>query len=282
MQYIVFACNIVLGSSGINLGGGYVLGNVSFTQKGHIAVLTLNRPEVLNAFNYALLNALHEYVVKIQTSSDIRVVIITGAGEKAFSAGADLKERKTLTEEEVRRNIFKIGEVFNAVDSLPQPTIAAINGAAFGGGLELALACDFRIAQTESIMGLTETSLAIIPGAGGTQRLPRLIGEAKALELILMAKRVTAAEALSICLVYDVSRKEDLIGTSMKWAERMLVNGPLALKQAKFAIKQGMNADLQTGLRIEQKAYELLIPTDDRLEALAAFVEKRRPNFKGK
>ncbi|KAA9027498.1 enoyl-CoA hydratase-related protein [Niallia endozanthoxylica] len=258
------------------------MGNVSFAQKGHIAVLTLNRPEVFNAFNYALLNELHGYVEKIRTSSDIRIVIITGAGEKAFSAGADLKERKTLTEEEVRRNIFKIGEVFNAIDSLPQPTIAAINGAAFGGGLELALSCDFRIAQTESIMGLTETSLAIIPGAGGTQRLPRLIGEAKALELILTAKRVTAEEALTIGLVNDVSRKEDLIETSMNWAERMLVNGPLALKQAKFAIKQGMNADLQTGLRIEQKAYELLIPTEDRLEALAAFAEKRKPNFKGK
>jgi len=282
MQYIGFACNIVLDSYEINLGGGYAVGNVSFAQKGHIAVLTLNRPEVFNAFNYTLLNELHGYVEKIRTSSDIRVVIITGAGEKAFSAGADLKERKTLTEEEVRRNIFKIGEVFHAIDSLPQPTIAAINGVAFGGGLELALACDFRIAQTESIMGLTETSLAIIPGAGGTQRLPRLIGEAKALELILMARRVTAEEALTIGLVNDVSRKEDLIETSMNWAERMLVNGPLALKQAKFAIKQGMNTDLVTGLRIEQKAYEVLIPTEDRIEALAAFAEKRKPKFKGK
>ncbi len=262
--------------------GGLVVGNVTFDQKGYIAVLTLNRPEVMNAFDYALLSELHEQVEKIRTYSDIRVVIITGSGEKAFSVGADLKERKSLTEEEVRRNVYKIGEVFNAIDTLPQPTIAAINGFAFGGGMELALACDFRIARAGSIMGLTETSLAIIPGAGGTQRLPRLIGEAKALELILTAKRVTAEEALLIGLVNNVSKQDDLVETSMKLAQRMLSNGPIALKQAKFAIKQGMNTDLQTGLKIEQKAYELLIPTEDRVEALSAFAEKRKPNFKGK
>lgn len=256
--------------------------NVTFEIKEHIAIVTLNRPEALNAFNFTTLSDLHEIVDHIRTNSHIRVVIFTGSGEKAFSVGADLKERKTLSEEEVRRNVYKIGEVCNSIDLLPQPTIAAINGFAFGGGMELALACDFRIAASGVLMGLTETSLAIIPGAGGTQRLPRLIGQAKALELILTAKRVNAEEALSYGLVNEVSEKDKLLEISFSFAERMLANGPLALIQAKFAVKQGMNTDLQTGLRIEHKAYELLIPTEDRVEALAAFTEKRRPNFKGK
>lgn len=256
--------------------------NVTFDIKGHIAVVTVNRPEVFNAFDYVTLSELHVLVDKIRTDSYIRVVIFTGSGEKAFSVGADLKERKTLTEEDVRRNVYKIGEVFNSIDQLPQPTIAAINGFAFGGGMELALACDFRIAASGAVMGLTETSLAIIPGAGGTQRLPRLIGQAKALELILTAKRVKAEEALSYGLINEVSEKDKLLETSLSFAERMLANGPLALVQAKFAIKQGMNTDLQTGLAIEHKAYERLIPTEDRVEALVAFTEKRKPKFKGK
>src|SRR5690606_35850882 len=132
----------------------------------------------------------------IRINPDIRVVIFTGAGEKSFSVGADLKERKTLTDQQVKRNIYKIGEVFTAIEQLPQPTIALLNGYAFGGGMELALSCDFRFAVDTAIMGLTETGLAIIPGAGGTQRLPRLIGEAKALELILTARKLNAAEAL--------------------------------------------------------------------------------------
>jgi enoyl-CoA hydratase len=258
------------------------MGNVTFEIKGHTAVVTLNRPEVLNAFNFPTLSEIHELVDRIRINPQIHVVIFTGSGGRAFSVGADLKERKTMTEEEVNGFVYKIGEVFNSIDLLPQPTIAAINGFAFGGGMELALACDFRIAVSGAVMGLTETSLAIIPGAGGTQRLPRLIGQAKALELILTAKRITAVEALSYGLVNEVSEKENLLETSLAWAERMLANGPLALKQAKFAVKQGMNVDLQTGLQLEHKAYELLIPTEDRVEALAAFTEKRKPNFKGK
>ncbi|MDF2859472.1 MAG: enoyl-CoA hydratase, partial [Neobacillus sp.] len=153
----------------------------------HVAIVTINREEALNAFNYDTLVELQARVEEIRSNKLIRVVIFIGAGDKAFSVGADLKERKTLNDEQVKRNIYKINEVFNAIDQLPQPTIAAINGFAFGGGMELALACDFRIAAEEAVMGLTETSLAIIPGAGGTQRLPRLIGEAQALELILTA-----------------------------------------------------------------------------------------------
>ena len=178
--------------------------NIQLEMDQHIATVTINRPESLNAFNYETLRELGDTAESLKTNKDVRVVIFKGAGEKAFSVGADLKERKALSEQEVRRNVYKIGEVFHAIEKLPQPTIAAMNGHAFGGGMELALACDFRIAVTKAMMGLTETSLAIIPGAGGTQRLPRLIGEAKAMELILTARRLTAEEAYTYGILNNV------------------------------------------------------------------------------
>ena len=255
---------------------------VRYEQKGNLAFVTLNRAGVMNSFNYDMLVELGQITDAIRINPDIRVVIFTGAGDRAFSVGADLKERKTLTELQVKRNVYKIGEVFSSIDLLPQPTIAMMNGYAFGGGMELALACDFRIASETAVMGLTETSLAIIPGAGGTQRLPRLIGETKALELILTARRLSAIEALEYGLLTKVVAPENLVKETAKFADAMLANGPVALQQAKFAIKQGMNTDLQTGLAIERKAYEFTIPTEDRIEALTAFSEKRKPEFKGK
>ncbi|ALC91931.1 enoyl-CoA hydratase [Bacillus sp. FJAT-18017] len=251
-------------------------------KKNYIAIITINRPQAMNAFNYETLLRLQEVVEEVSADQTIRVVIFTGAGEKAFSVGADLKERKTLSVEQVLRNVGKISEVFNLVDGMPQPTIAAINGYAFGGGMELALACDFRIAEQGIQLGLTETSLAIIPGAGGTQRLPRLIGQAKALELILGAHRLTAGEADQYGLLTRLAEEGKVMESSLEFAERLLGNGPIALRQAKFAIKRGMETDLQTGLKIEREAYEELIPTEDRVEALVAFSEKRKPNFKGK
>jgi enoyl-CoA hydratase len=258
------------------------MSSIELKVENHAAVITLNRPEALNAFNYETLEELQRTVEDIRIDPDIRVVIFTGAGEKAFSVGADLKERKTLSQTDVKRNVYKIGEVFSLIDNLPQPTIAAINGFAFGGGMELALACDFRLAAQGTRMGLTETSLAIIPGAGGTQRLPRLIGQARALELILSARRLTSEEALHYGLLTKAVPQEQLLEECLKLAEEMLANGPVALQQAKFAVKQGMNADLHTGLQIERKAYEVTIPTEDRLEALQAFSEKRKPVFKGR
>lgn len=255
---------------------------IRYEQNGNLAIITLNRPDSMNAFNYEMLRELGQVAEAIRINPDIRVVIFTGAGEKAFSVGADLKERKTLTEQQVKRNIYKIGEVFSSIESLPQPTIAMMNGYAFGGGMELALSCDFRIAAHDITLGLTETSLAIIPGAGGTQRLPRLIGESKAMELILTARRLNAEEALTYGILTKVVSKESLLEETGKFADMMLANGPIALQQAKFAIKHGMNADLQTGLHIERKAYEMTIPTEDRVEALMAFSEKRKPQFKGK
>ncbi|WP_144512963.1 enoyl-CoA hydratase-related protein [Bacillus sp. FJAT-22090] len=258
------------------------MGAIRYEQHGNLAYVILNRADALNAFNYEMLRELGDIAESIRINPDIRIVIFTGSGEKSFSVGADLKERKTLTDQQVKRNIYKIGEVFSAIENLPQPTIAMINGYAFGGGTELALACDFRIAAEDIQLGLTETSLAIIPGAGGTQRLPRLIGEAKAMELILTAKRLKAEEALAYGLVTKVTSRETLKEETENFAALMLANGPIALQQAKFAIKHGMNADLNTGLNIERKAYEITIPTEDRVEALQAFSEKRKPVFKGR
>ncbi|MEH7114221.1 enoyl-CoA hydratase-related protein [Neobacillus niacini] len=248
----------------------------------HVAVITINRPESLNAFNYQTLLELQNKVEQIRIDQDICAVIFIGSGEKAFCVGADLKERKNLTNEQVKRNLYKINEVFNSIDQLPQPTIAAINGFAFGGGMELALACDFRIAAEEAVMGLTETGLAIIPGAGGTQRLPRLIGQAKALELILTAQRFTAEEGFVYGVLTKVVDQKELLTACKAFADKLLANGPIALQQAKFAIKNGMNVDLNTGLQIERKAYEVTLSTEDRIEALQAFAEKRKPVFKGK
>lgn len=262
--------------------GGMEMDNLIYEQKEHVAIVTLNRPDAMNAFNFDMLHELGQVVEALRINPDIRLVIFRGAGGRAFSVGADLKERKTLTTEQVKRNLFKIGEVFTIIENLPQPTIAMMDGFAFGGGMELALACDFRIASKKSLMGLTETSLAIIPGAGGTQRLPRLIGETKALELILTARKLTAEEAYQYGILTRVTEDDELVKTTEEFALSILANGPIALQQAKFAVKNGMNADLQTGLQIERKAYEITIPTEDRVEALLAFGEKRKPNFKGK
>ncbi|MBM7659856.1 enoyl-CoA hydratase/carnithine racemase [Bacillus mesophilus] len=255
---------------------------VLYKVENFIAYVTLNRPESLNSFNYESLCELENIVDELRVNPEVRVVIFTGAGNKAFSVGADLKERKSLTTQQVKRNLNKINQVFTAIDQLPQPTIAAINGFAFGGGMELALSCDFRIAAQDSVMGLTETGLAIIPGAGGTQRLPRIIGESKALELILTAKRMNAELALQYGLLLKVVDSERLIEEAVSFANEMTKNGPIAIQQAKYAIKQGMNVDLQTGLQLERKAYEITIPTEDRIEALEAFSEKRKPDFKGR
>ncbi|MEK4426960.1 enoyl-CoA hydratase-related protein [Solibacillus sp. FSL K6-1523] len=255
---------------------------IQYEQKEFVAYITLNRPTMLNAFNFEMLEELRRVIESIQIHPDIRLVVITGAGEKAFSVGADLKERKTLPDAFVKRNLNRFGEVFSLIEQLPQPTICVLNGYAFGGGLELALACDFRIAADHITLGLTETSLGIIPGAGGTQRLPRLIGEAKAMELILTAARMNANEALSYGILTKVVSAENLHDATTDFATNILRNAPIAIQQAKFAIKQGMKTDIQTGLQIERKAYELTLPTEDRIEALNAFSEKRPPKFKGR
>ncbi len=257
------------------------MANVLYSKQNNIGYVTINREESMNCFNYDTLQELKAVTDSISLDSEVRAVIFTGAGEKAFSAGADLKERRTLSESEVLRNVKAIRDTFSSIASLPQPTIAAVNGYSFGGGFELMIACDFTIAAKGVLMGLTETSWAIIPGAGGTQRLPRLIGEMKAKELIFTARKFTAEEGLELGVVLKVVENDQLLSSCEDLAINMMRNGPVALKQAKYAISQGMNTDLQTGLAIESKAYELTIPTTDRTEALLAFSEKRKPVFTG-
>jgi len=251
-------------------------------RRDRVAVLTLNRPQAMNSFNFAMLRALKEKMEAIHFDPEVRVAVVVGAGEKAFCAGADLKERATLSEVEVKRFIFTIRNLFTFIESLSKPVIAAVNGVALGGGTELALACDIRIASETASMGLTETRLAIIPGAGGTQRMPRLVGRGKAKELIFTGRRVDAREALDIGLVNKVCAPESLLDECRAMAAMICETGPVAIQQAKYAINQGIETDLQTGLAIESNAYWLTIPTEDRLEGLAAFREKRKPVYKGK
>jgi enoyl-CoA hydratase/carnithine racemase len=252
-----------------------------------ILILTLNRPDAMNCFNFDLLAVLADTIREANFDLDLRCIIITGskAGDDpkkwSFSTGADLKERRTLTQDQVRRFIFTIRNTFTAVEQVRIPVIAAINGFAFGGGTELALACDIRVASSNVLMGLTETSLAIIPGAGGTQRLPRIVGMAKAKELIFTARRFGAQTALEIGLVSKVVEPDKLMEAALELAREIAKNGPIGVAQAKFAINYGMEASLGVALPLESKAYEVTIPTKDRLEALAAFAEKRKPVFKG-
>jgi enoyl-CoA hydratase/carnithine racemase len=250
-------------------------------RRDQVVVLTLNRPEAMNSFNFAMLRGLRDKVEAIQYDPEVRVVIITGAG-KGFCAGADLKERATLSEPQVREFIHTIRNLFSFIESLRVPVIAAVNGVALGGGTELALACDLRIASSTASLGLTETRLAIIPGAGGTQRLPRLVGRGKAKELIFTGRRVDATEALQIGLVNQVSKPEALLDDALGMAGMICETGPIAIQQAKYAIDHGLETDLHTGLAIESNAYWITIPTEDRLEGLTAFREKRKPVYKGK
>lgn len=246
-----------------------------------VALLTLNRPAVMNSFNFEMLRALKDAIDELRFRPEVRVVIISGAGDRAFCAGADLKERATLTPIQVKEFIFTIRNLFTAIEDLNKPVIAAVNGVALGGGTELALACDIRLAAKTATMGLTETRLAIIPGAGGTQRLPRLVGKGKAKELIFTGKRVGADEALDIGLVNQICEPEALIDDCMKMAAMICETGPIAIEQAKYAINRGLETDLHTGLAIESNAYWITIPTEDRLEGLAAFREKRKPVYRG-
>lgn len=246
-----------------------------------VATLTLNRPKAMNALSVDLVGKLKDVVEDIRFATDIRVVIITGSGQKSFCTGADLKEREKMSDREVKRFIYGLRDLFLALENLNKPVIAAVNGFALGGGMELALSCDIRIAADTVRMGLTETRLAIIPGGGGTQRLPRLIGTGRAKELIFTGRQIDAKEALEIGLVNQKVTPEELLGACNKIAAQILETGPVAIEQAKYAINKGMQTDLNTGLAIESNAYWLTIPTRDRREGLAAFKEKRKPVYKG-
>lgn len=246
-----------------------------------IGIIVLNQPHKSNALSVELLKELQQTLQLFKVNPSIRCIIITGSGEKAFCAGADLKERLDMNQKQVGEAVRLIKETISIIEKMPQPTIASINGAAFGGGLELALACDIRVASYHARMGLTETSLGIIPGAGGTQRLPRLIGISKAKELIYTARRIDAGEALLIGLINQIAELEDLETVSFTIARQIAANAPIAVMEAKKAIDRGIETDLIHGLQIEEWSYQVTIPTKDRLEGLKAFSEKRKPVYTG-
>jgi methylglutaconyl-CoA hydratase len=260
-------------------------GLVRVERRGHAAFVTLNRPEAANALSKALVVALEsafaELAAALKHGDDLRVVVLTGSG-KAFSAGADLKERRAMTLEQTWGFLDELNRLINAVATFPRPVLAAINGVAFGGGLELALACDLRLAADSAELGLTEVRLGVIPGAGGTQRLARVASVAAAKELILTGRRVRAQRAYALGIVSDVVPADTLADAAAKLADEIAAAGPLAVAAAKRAIDGGWALPIADALALEAACYEEILASDDRNEGLAAFAEKRLPVFKGR
>ncbi len=254
---------------------------VTMERDGDLVWLTISRVDVMNCLSFPTLKRFRTLLAELRDDLSIRAILITGAGEKAFCAGADLKERRTMDPELVPVFVMNIRGLMDDVEAMPQPTIAVINGFAFGGGTELMLACDLRIATESARFGLTEVSLAIIPGAGGTQRLPRLIGKSRAKDLILTGRRLDAVEAGSMGLVNRVAEEGALREDALVLAGSIAANGPVAVRAAKAAIDGGLELSQKLGLELEAQCYSLTLPTLDRLEALAAFGEKRKPVFRG-
>jgi enoyl-CoA hydratase len=247
-----------------------------------VATITLNRPDVHNAMNDAMRRELTHCFDALAVNDDVRVIVVTGEGERAFSAGADIREfveEPSLTQFRERRKRLDFRQ---AMDRCPQPIIAAIRGYAFGGGLEMALACDIRVAGDDAQLGLTEINLAIIPGGGGTQRLPRVVGRGKALEMILTGARLTAAEALRIGLVERVVPAAEVRSAARELAVAIAAKAPVALRYAKEAVVKGLELPLADGIRLENDLAALLRSTEDRLEGARAFLEKRPPRWTGR
>ncbi len=262
---------------------------VSLRREGDLAWLTLERPEVMNCLSFPTLLRFRTLLAELREDLSLRCVLITGAGDKAFCAGADLKERKSMPMERVPHFVRNIRALMDDVAALPQPSVAVINGFCFGGGTELALACDLRVAASHAELGLTETALAILPGAGGTQRLPRLIGKSRAKDLILTGRKLGAAEAERIGLVNRVAGAGGRVAgagglreAALELAQAIAANGPVAVRAAKDAIDRGAELPLSQGLEHEARCYERVLGTEDRLEALVAFAEKRKPRFNGR
>ena len=249
--------------------------------KAQVAVLTLNRPRVLNAISMRMREQLDAVWDALNADDQVRVVVITGSGNKAFCAGVDLKERKEMSERAVRELREKGPVIQRKILNLNKPVIAAINGYALAGGLEIALACDLRIASENAAFGLPETALGIIPAGGGTQLLPRLIGDARAREMIFTGERIDAKTAERMGLVNRVMPLANLMDTAMELAEKMKRISPISLKNAKKAINRSREVGLNEGFIFEAQAYLACIPTKDRVEALKAFTEKRKPVFTG-
>ena len=249
----------------------------------HILLLTMNRPEARNAMNTQMgLDLLDVFMSLVLDPEDYRVVLLTGSGDKAFCAGGDLKERRGMTDEAWRKQhaIFEQA-IYRLMDS-PIPVIAAVNGAAFGGGCEIALACDFIYAAESARFALTEVTLGIIPGAGGTQNLPRAAGSRRGKEVLMTGAPFTAAQGLDWGIVNSVCAPAELLERTLETAQRIADNAPLSVRQIKRAVDLGIGVDRVTGLGIEIEAYNRLVPTEDRHEGVLAFNEKRKPRFRGR
>jgi enoyl-CoA hydratase len=247
-----------------------------------IAVVTVNRPEKRNALSSAVMAELSEAFDRIAADAAIRAAVITGKGEKAFVAGADINELAELAPAAMREFALRGQAVFRKLEKLGKPVVAAVNGAALGGGLELAMACTVRFASENALLGQPEVKLGIIPGYGGTQRLPRLVGRGRALELLLSGEPVSAAEAFRIGLVNAVAPQQELLSHSIAWLDKLLANAPMALELVLEAVDVGFDAGLEEGLRFEAAAFGICAATEDRREGTRAFLEKRRPAFTGK
>lgn len=250
-----------------------------------IVVLGFNRPSSRNAFGKTLVNQLSEAISCIKEDTKLRVLIIRSLVPKIFCAGADLRERLKMDNSEVSLFVSSLRDIMNNIESLPTPVITAIDGVALGGGLELALATDIRVASSEARMGLVETKLAIMPGAGGTQRLPRIVGPAKAKELIYTARILDGEHAMKIGLVNEVVPQnkdgDAAYQTALSIAREILPNGPIGVKVSKVAISNGLELPIADGLEIEKQCYSQILDTKDRIEGLAAFVSKRVPVYQG-
>jgi len=256
--------------------------NILIERKDELEVITINRPNVLNALNDETISELHRGLREIFKDEQVRVVILTGAGEKAFVAGADIGELKVCNALSGHRKSINGQRLLYHIENMEQVAIAAINGFALGGGCELALACDIRIASENAKLGQPEVNLGLIPGYGGTQRLARLVGKGKAKELIFTGDMVDASEALRIGLVEKVVPQAELLKTAKEMAHKIISKGPLAIKAAKRAINLGLDVDLKSGLEYEAMEFANVCATEDKTEGTAAFLEKRKANFKGK
>jgi len=256
--------------------------NVRTENKDGILIITIDRPKVLNALNAQTVDELRQAFVSAREDDSVKCVILTGAGEKAFVAGADISELAQMTPI-TGKNIAEKGQrTFLSIERFPKPVIGAINGFALGGGCELALACHIRIASEKAQLGLPEVTLGIIPGYGGTQRMARLLGKGKALELILTGDRIGAAEAERIGLVNKVVPPEELMSVAEEMARKIASRGPLAVRAAVEAVMSGSEMPFAEGQFLEATLFGLLASTEDMKEGMAAFLEKRQANFKGK
>jgi enoyl-CoA hydratase len=255
--------------------------NIIFQVEKGIATITFNRPEVLNALNETCLEEFSRAIGVIAGDEDVRVLILTGAGEKSFVAGADIKEFLKFNALKAKTFSEKGHHIVHRLQDLPIPVIAAVNGFALGGGCEVVLACDFVYASENAMFGLPEINLGIIPGFGGTQRLPRIIGKNRAKEMIFTGKMIPAAEAHAMGLVNKVCSQEQLMDEVLKVAGIIVSKGKVSLRAAKQAINNGMDVDLKTGCRIENDAFAICLTSPDAMEGTKAFLEKREARFKG-